>query len=53
MNRCTLEWVIWIVVMAVFTWLALAGRWTELGVALVITGVLWYALVPEYHSERK
>jgi len=29
------------------------GRWTDLGIALVITGVLWYTLVPEYHSGRQ
>jgi hypothetical protein len=36
-----------------FAALALAARWTDLGVALVITGVLWYTLVPEYHSGRQ
>ncbi len=39
--------------MIVFTVLALASHWTELGAALVITGVLWYTLVPEYHSGRQ
>jgi hypothetical protein len=36
-----------------FAALALIGRWPELGAALVITGVLWYTLVPEYHSGRQ
>ncbi len=53
MNRCTFEWIIWMAVMAVFALLALTGRWTDLGIALVITGVLWYTLVPEYHSGRE
>ena len=44
---------IWIAVMAIFATLALTGRWTDLGVGLVITGVLWYKLVPEYHSGRE
>lgn len=39
--------------MVMFTALAIAGRWTELGIALVITAVLWYTLVPEYHSGRE
>jgi hypothetical protein len=52
-THCTLEWIIWIAAMAVFSALALSGRWTDLGVALVITGVLWYTLVPEYHSGRQ
>ena len=42
-----------IVAMVVFLGFALSGRWTELGIALVITGVLWYTLVPEYHSGRQ
>jgi len=53
MTRCTFEWMLWIAAMVVFTFLAETGRWTELGVALVITGVLWYTLVPEYHSGRQ
>jgi len=39
--------------MVIFSTLALADRWTDLGIALVITGVLWYTLVPEYHSGRQ
>lgn len=53
MTRCTLQWTIWIVAMAVFSALALSGRWSGLGIALVVTGVLWYTLVPEYHSGRQ
>ena len=44
---------IFIVAMIVFLGFALSGRWTDLGIALVITGVLWYTLVPEYHSGRQ
>ncbi len=53
MSRCTLEWIIFIVAMIVFLGFALSGRWNDLGIALVITGVLWYTLVPEYHSGRQ
>ena len=53
MSRCTLEWMICCAAMIVFTALALSGRWSDLGIALVITGVLWYTLVPEYHSGRQ
>jgi hypothetical protein len=53
MSRCSLQWTIWIAAMAVFSALALSGRWNDLGIALVITGVLWYTLVPEYHSGRE
>jgi hypothetical protein len=53
MNRCTLEWIIFVIAMIVFLGFALSGRWADLGIALVITGVLWYTLVPEYHSGRQ
>jgi hypothetical protein len=53
MTRCTIEWIVFIVAMVIFVSFALSGRWTELGIALVITGVLWYTLVPEYHSGRQ
>jgi hypothetical protein len=39
--------------MVIFTALAVAGRWADLGIALIVTGVLWYTLVPEYHSGRQ
>jgi hypothetical protein len=53
MTRCTIEWMIFIVAMVVFLGFALSGRWTDLGIALVVTGVLWYTLVPGYHSGRQ
>jgi hypothetical protein len=53
MTHCAIQWTIWIAAMAVFTGLAVSGRWNDLGIALVITGVLWYTLVPEYHSGRQ
>ena len=53
MTRCTLEWTICLAAMTIFAVFALSGRWRDLGAALVITGVLWYTLVPEYHSGRQ
>lgn len=53
MSTYTLQWTIWIAAMIVFSALAISGLWTALGIALVITGVLWYTLVPEYHSGRQ
>ncbi len=53
MNKRTMLWTIWIAAMTVFSALALSHHWSELGIALMITGVLWYSLVPEYHSGRQ
>ena len=50
MSLCTIEWMIWFVVMIAFVILATTGRWTELGFALVITGVLWYTWLPSRQS---
>jgi hypothetical protein len=50
MSRCNALWLIWLAVMIAFAVLALTGRWAELGFALVITGLLWYTMVPEQQS---
>jgi hypothetical protein len=39
--------------MLLFTYLTLTGHWTDLGLALVVAGVLWYGIVPETTSGRQ
>jgi len=53
MTRVNLEWLVWAIAMILFSELALSGRWIQLGVALTVTGVLWYALVPEHQPRRQ
>jgi hypothetical protein len=53
MSRCSVEWMIWLVVMVAFAVLAMTGRWTELGLALVITGLLWYTWLPARQSKQR
>ena len=53
MNTCATRWMIVIGFMLLFSYLTLAGRWTDLGLALVIAGVLWYGIVPEPSSGRQ
>ena len=36
--------------MLVFSVLTLAGRWLDLALALTISGVIWYGIVPEAAS---
>ena len=36
--------------MAVFSALTLAGRWLDLALALTISGVFWYGIVPRPRS---
>jgi len=50
MTRINLEWLVWAIAMILFSVLALSGRWTALGLALTVTAVLWYTLVPEHQS---
>lgn len=53
MSNCTARWILWFVLMAVFTSLTLANRWTDLAIALTIGAVVWYGIVPNPHSGRQ
>lgn len=53
MNSKTVQWILWALVMALFTALTLAARWTDLALALTITAVLWYGIVPDTRSRRQ
>lgn len=53
MSNCTARWILWFVLMAVFTGLTLANRWTDLALAMTIAAVLWYGIVPEARSGRQ
>jgi len=47
MSSKTAQWMVWAVLMALFTTLTLAARWTDLALALTLTAVFWYGIVPE------
>jgi hypothetical protein len=53
MSSKSVQWMIWAVLMTLFTALTLAGRWTDLALALTVTGVFWYGIVPKSHSGRQ
>ena len=53
MSSTTMQWTIWAVLMAVFSVLTLAGRWTDLALALTVAGVIWYGIVPKPGSGRQ
>lgn len=53
MNTCATRWMIVLGFMLLFTYLTLLGRWTDLGLALVVAGVLWYGFVPQPSSGRQ
>jgi hypothetical protein len=53
MRSKTVQWIVWAFVMFVFTGLTLAARWIDLALALTITAVLWYGIVPEARSRRQ
>jgi hypothetical protein len=48
-----MQWILWAALMLVFTALTLTGRWLDLGLALTLSGVFWYGIVPESHSGRQ
>jgi hypothetical protein len=50
MHNKTAQWILWAALMLVFSALTLAGRWLDLGVALTLTAVFWYGIVPDRSS---
>ena len=53
MSSKTVQWIIWSLVMALFTGLTLASRWIDLGLAMTLAAVFWYGIVPEARSGRQ
>jgi hypothetical protein len=53
MSSKTAQWIIWALMMAVFSGLTLTAHWIELALALTITAVFWYGIVPKARSGRQ
>jgi hypothetical protein len=53
MSSKTVQWIVWLLLMVLFTGLTLAQRWTDLALAMTIAAVLWYGIVPEPRSGRQ
>jgi hypothetical protein len=53
MSSKTLQWTVWALVMALFSALTLAGRWIDLALAMTVTAVVWYRIVPAPRSGRQ
>jgi hypothetical protein len=53
MTSKTTQWILWATLMAVFSALTLTGHWTDLALALTITAVVWYGIVPRPRSGRQ
>jgi hypothetical protein len=50
MHSTTAQWILWAALMLVFSALTLAGRWLDLALALTLTAVFWYGIVPKPRS---
>ena len=53
MSSTTVQWILWAFVMFLFTGLTLTGRWLDLALALTVTAVVWYGIVPKPRSGRQ
>ena len=53
MSSKTVQWIVWLLLMVLFTGLTLAERWTDLALAMTVAAVLWYGIVPEPRSGRQ
>jgi len=47
MRNKSIQWMLWALVMMVFTALTLTGRWIDLALTMTVVAVLWYGIVPE------
>ena len=52
MNYKAVQWTIWALLMALFTALTLAERWLDLALAMTLTAVFWYGIVPVRQSNE-
>ena len=50
MQTKSAQWILCAAFMVLFTILTLAGRWLDLALALTLTAVIWYGIVPEPSS---
>jgi len=53
MSSTTVQWMIWALLMFLFTGLTLAARWLDLALALTLAAIFWYGIVPEIRSGRQ
>jgi hypothetical protein len=53
MSSKAVQWMVWALLMTLFTVLTLAARWIDLALAMTITAALWYGIVPEARSRRQ
>lgn len=54
MNTHTCEsWFLWALTLLVLVGLALTRQWDGLIIAVLVSSVLWYAIVPKPHSGRQ
>ena len=53
MQSKTAQWILWAITMAVFGALSLTRHFDALLVAMVISSVVWYVVVPRTASRRQ
>ena len=49
----SVQWAIWATLMVLFTALTFTARWLDLALALTLSAVAWYGIVPEPRSGRQ
>lgn len=50
MQSKTAQWILWAITMTIFLALTLSGHFDWLGVAIVLSSLVWYTLVPRTTS---
>ena len=47
------QWILWAIIMIVFSALAIGGYYATLFIALIISSLVWYMVVPRTASRSK
>jgi hypothetical protein len=50
MKSKTSQWILWTVTMSIFLWLTLGGHFDWLIVAMIVSSLVWYTVVPRTTS---
>lgn len=53
MNNQRVQWILWLVTMALFTWMTATAHWDWLSTSIVAAAIVWYGIVPRGRSRQQ
>lgn len=53
MNNRSVQWILWLMTMVLFSWLTLTAKWNWLSISIVASAILWYGVVRPARSGQQ